>query len=609
MKRLYGVFVLAAVIIGILLNLPSLDIGASFDDYYHQAFIESHLKSSRDFPLMPRPWWDLFNYSGPGGPEEVRRGISIGKYPWWTYPKLRLAFFRPLSAVSHYFDYIAWPKSLRLMHAHNILWYIGILIVLGVYYRRITRIGWAAGLALIIYCVDEARVESVAWIASRNTLLTAFFSIVTLICYDKWRRDGWRWGAIATPVLYVITHLCSEGAWGLWAHFIAYAWFLDRATPVKRLLSLLPMFVISVVWRLIYNALGYGIYATFYYFDPINSPLRYLYELPERLLICYSELFFFYPRNSYFSGAVGGNGVDRFVFILILLIIPTTWVLVALMRSSREARYWLVSAIFMCIPLSTVFPVPRLFLFASISSCPLIADVIVLAISTFRQSIASAPYPLWRILVARFTQLLTVLLAVLWLGLHLVVAPFLVFPRIEFFRSTLQYGEAHADLIPSGPEISNKTMVIVNTPDLYPTIFSITRRKDGKPIYPDPTIVIGETTSAFFLRRESKTRLLMRLNGGLFQAPYSLFVRDLIFPMPEGYQVKQLDFVFTVEKTTKDGRPMAVRIEHPNLDSENLIWVVWNGQRFSRISLPPIGKSYGYAAVNWADYRRIHEKR
>jgi len=606
MKRLYGVFVLAAVIIGILLNLPTLDLGASFDDFYHQAFIESHLKSSPDFPLMPRPWWDLFNYSGPGGSREVRYGISIGKYPWWTEPQLRLAFFRPLSTISHYFDYIAWPKSFRLMHAHNILWYIGILIVLGVYFRRIIPIGWAAGLALIFYCVDEARVESVAWIASRNTLMTTFFSIITLICYDKWRRDGWRWGSIATPVLYVISNLCSEGALGLWAHFIAYAWFLDRATPVKRVVSLLPVFSISIVWRLVYTALGYGTYATFYYFDPINSPLRYLRDLPDRLLICYSELLYFYPRNDYFGGAVGGADVDRFIFILRLLIVPTTWVLVSMMRSSREARYWVVSALLMCIPLSTVFPVPRLFLFASISSCPLIAQAIALAVSYFKRSTDSTPRPLFRILMARFTQALTVLLAVLWLGVHLVIAPFFGFMRLDSFRTTLHYGKAHADFIPSGPEISDKTMVIINTPDLYPTIFSIARRKDGKPIYPEPTIIIAETTHAFILRRESKTRLSMHQNGGFFTNPYSLFVRDVTFPLPEGYQVKQLDFLFTVARVTEDGRPLVVRIDHPDLDSKNLIWVVWNGQKFTRISLPPVGKSYGYPAVIWAEYMRVH---
>jgi hypothetical protein len=607
MKRLYGVIVLAAVIIGILFNLPSLDIGASFDDYYHQAFIEAHLKSSRDFPSMPRKWWDLFNYCGPGGKEEVHRGVSMGKYPWWIYPELRLAFFRPLSALSHYFDYIVWPKRFSLMHAHNILWYIGILIVLGVYYRRMAPVGWVAGLALLFYCVDEARVESVGWIASRNTLMTAFFCIVTLISYDKWRRDGWRWGSIATPVLYVIAHLCSEGAWGLWAYFIAYAWFLDRTTPVRRLISLLPMFLISVVWRSVYNAFGYGTYATFYYFDPINSLMRYLGELPERLLICFGELFYFFPRNAYFGGVDAGSDYDFILFILSLLIIPTAWVFFSMMRSSREARYWLASAFLICVPLSTVYPMPRLFLVASISGCPLMAQAIAFSVGYFRRSEGSTPRPLWRIVAARFTQLLTVLLAVFWLGLHLVAAPFFAIQRSDALRSILHYGEAHADLIPSGPEISRKTMVIINTPDLYPTLFSLTRRKDGAPIYPQPSIIIGETTNAFIIRRESKTTLSIRLNKGFFQSPYSLFIRDSIFPIPNGYRVKQLDFLITVEQITEDGRPIIVRIDHPDPDATNLIWVVWNGQKFSRISLPPIGRSYGYPAVNWHEYKRVHK--
>lgn len=598
--------VLTAIVVGVGFNLPSLNIGAAFDDYYHQAFIETQLESSSDFPLMPREWWDLFNFCGPGGKAEIQLGILLGKYPWWTYPELRLAFLRPLSTLSHYLDYLLWPKDQRLMHAHNLLWYVGILIVLGLYYRRMIQTSWIAGLALLIYCLDEARVESVGWIASRNTLVTAFFFIVTLISYDKWRREGWRPGWVTTPVLFLITHLCSEAAWGLWAHFFAYALLLDRASPLKRLIGLLPMILISLGWRWLYDALGYGTYGTYYYIDPINSPMRFLNELPERLLVCFGEYFYFVPRNAYFGSPDIGNGYDTVLFILILLILPTAWVFFSMMRSNREMRYWLVSSLLICIPLCTVYPMPRLFLVASISASPLIAQTIASFTGYFKRSNAPAASLLIRVILVRFTQALVALLAVAWLALHIVAAPYFLLQRNASLRGVLHYGTAHAQLIPSGPELSGKTMVIINTPDLYPTLFSLSRRQNHSPVYPQHTIIIGETTNSFVLRRASENALLVMFNKGFFQSTYSLFLRDVIYPIPIGYRIKQLDFFITVERITPDGRPLAVKIERSSLDSSNLIWVIWNGRKFSRVTLPPVGRSYGYPAVNWQDYRDAH---
>jgi hypothetical protein len=606
MKDFYWYIVLAAVLIGAIFNFPSLYFGAGYDDYYHEAFIDAHLNSRKDYPLVPRKWWDMFNFAGPSGKQEIKTGIENGTYPWWTTDQLRLAFFRPLSTVTQYLDYILWPKNPMLMHAQNIAWYLGIIVVLALYYRRIVQTAWIAGLALVIYCFDETRAETIGWIASRNTIVTAFFSILTLLSYTKWRQDDWKPGWVITPVLFIVALASGEGAWGIWAHFLAYALFFDRASPLKRVISLSPMVLISAGWRLTYNFLGYGTYGTFYYFDPINSPMRFLKELPDRFLACLCEFFLVYPKRPFYAGINYYHHYYVFLFYAAFLLIPTGVVLIWLLKSSREIRYWTGSLLIICIPLCTVAPAPRLFIFASMSSCPLIAHVIALPIRRSYIKEALAPVKGAFGVFVRSMQYAAIILSVFWLVMHLCISPVLAFERNKYIGSFIRYGQKHASLIPSNPKLTNKTMVIINTPDLFASLFSLFRRIDGKPIYPKSTVIVGETTSSFILYRERKDTLVIRFNGGFFQSIYGLFLRDPTIPIPTGYRVKQLGFLITVIRLTPDGRPLDVSLTRPSLDSPDIVWVVWNGQKYAPIEIPRVGKAVEYRAIDWSEYQMAH---
>src|SRR6185369_9626084 len=63
----------------------------------------------------------------------------------------------------------------------------------------------------------------------------------------------------------------------------AYALLLDRSSQKERIWSLMPYLGITVVWRVMYRALGYRVLHSGLYFDPLHEPRSFLFALIERV--------------------------------------------------------------------------------------------------------------------------------------------------------------------------------------------------------------------------------------------------------------------------------------------------------------------------------------
>ena len=184
--------------------------------------------------------------------------MDLGAIPWWTLEGVRVAFFRPLSTLTHWLDYRLWPNSDGLMHAHSILWYGGLCALVVVFYRRFWGRTPTAGLAALLFAGSVGHLSGVASIAGRNVLIVAVFGLLTLMLHDWWRRDGRRAGALLAPFSLLLALLSAEAGVAVLAYLAAYAVFLDRATWPRRLATLVPYGVVVVMWRLVYQHLGYG---------------------------------------------------------------------------------------------------------------------------------------------------------------------------------------------------------------------------------------------------------------------------------------------------------------------------------------------------------------
>ena len=48
--------------------------------------------------------------------------VDLGAMPWWVHPEIKISFFRPLTGLTHWFDYEFYPETPFLMHLQNLIW-------------------------------------------------------------------------------------------------------------------------------------------------------------------------------------------------------------------------------------------------------------------------------------------------------------------------------------------------------------------------------------------------------------------------------------------------------------------------------------------------------
>ena len=166
-----------AVLLAIALTLPSLASGLAVDDHIQRVAAVGHPSVA----ATPRPAWDLFSFMR-GDPSEKHDILDRIGGAWMVPDEFQIAFLRPLSSLTHALDYRWWPDRAWVMHLQNVFWYGGLVYLVGILYRRVLGLGPTAGLALLLYAVDDAHAVTVGWIANRNALVAATFAVLLSRC-------------------------------------------------------------------------------------------------------------------------------------------------------------------------------------------------------------------------------------------------------------------------------------------------------------------------------------------------------------------------------------------------------------------------------------------
>src|SRR5262245_23548655 len=151
---------MAAGLLSVVLALPSLRAGWILDDFFHRAVL---LERSQFRDLLGAPS-EMFRFFR-GDPERTGRLMDLGHYPWWTYPGVKAEFLQALTVLTHRLDYALWPDSAMLMHAHSLFWLGLVVAATACFYRRMFGATWVAGVAALVYAVDDGRGATVGFIA------------------------------------------------------------------------------------------------------------------------------------------------------------------------------------------------------------------------------------------------------------------------------------------------------------------------------------------------------------------------------------------------------------------------------------------------------------
>jgi hypothetical protein len=567
---------LIPALLAVLLTLPSLRVGLVADDYYHRAaFIPSRVLGG----LVPQPL-DMFRFFD-GDPARVQRGLDVGFLPWWTYPKVRAAFWRPLTVLTHWLDYQLWPNWPVLMHLQSVLWYGVLAAAVGFLYRRLLPTAWVALLAAVLYAVDDAHGMPVGFLANRNALLSTLCGVLALCAHDAWRRGQSRRAGCVAPLLLALALLAKEEGLATCAYLAAYAAFLDRGTWRQRMLTLLPCLAVVVIWRATWNYLGYGTADIGLYVDPLREPWSYARAVIERVPYLLLGQWALPPAEIYLLGSLVGTGVLTGVWwagwaVAILLGVLLT----PLLRRDPVARFWAGGMILALLPVCATFPADRLLFFVGLGAMGLLAQWFGTVWEQDRESPGHARRH-WIIGVT----------AVALVFLHLVVAP-VALP----FRAAYPAGPPFTDQFylraPLDASVEQQTAVLVNPPSMFHAVYAPGEREArGEPI-PNRIRTLSSGWQAVRLYRPDAQSLLVSPANGYIAETFEHLFRDQRHPFSPGQQIALAGIVVEVTRVVDGWRPAEAlfRFAVP-LEDESLRWLAWHDGEFRPFTPPAIGET------------------
>ncbi|MHC4518831.1 MAG: hypothetical protein ACYTAS_09610, partial [Planctomycetota bacterium] len=413
-------FPLAVMVLAIVLVLPSLKAGLLFDDYHHKLLFSGSDSPARllDSPL------DLFCFFD-ADPERAQQLMDTGLFPWWATRNAKAAFWRPISSLTHWLDYTLWPNTAALMHAQSILWY-GLLALAAVFlYRRLAPAASIAAVAALFFAFDDAHGTPVGFLSNRNALIAATFGVLTLIAHDRYRRDRSKPALLRAIACLAAALLSAEAGLATAAYLAAYVLFIDRASWRNKLFSLAPYLVVIVVWRLLWNHLGYGVENLGVYIDPLREPSRYVAALKDRAPVLLLAQLLAPPSDV--TMLLGPSGTKLLWLAALAFLAFFALLLIPLLRQDRVARFWALGMLLSLLPICATFPSDRLLMFTSIGAMGLVAQFLAATFGSGEQRLRRRP-----------RRIGAALLASLFILVHAVIAP-----PVLILRSAQPMGAKH----------------------------------------------------------------------------------------------------------------------------------------------------------------------
>lgn len=133
-------------------------------------------------------WHDFIDFDDPSFVTlnaNIQAGLSIESLRW-ALGSGYMANWMPLTWMSHMLDIQLFGLNPAGHHFVNILFHTASSGLLFLFLRRATGDPWQSAAVALLFALHPLRVESVAWVAERKDVLSAFFGMLTLHAYGRY---------------------------------------------------------------------------------------------------------------------------------------------------------------------------------------------------------------------------------------------------------------------------------------------------------------------------------------------------------------------------------------------------------------------------------------
>lgn len=563
---------LYAAVLAAVLTSPSLFAGLATEDW-----IQRDLIHRGEFPLPARV--NLFGRDREWTPAEIeKRDVDYqvyGWFPWLADPHFDASFWRPIASLTHHLDYRLWPEQAWLMHAESIAWYAALVLAVAAFHRRLVAPRWVAGLATVLYAVDDAHGHPVGWLMNRNGVMAALFAFCALVAYDRQRRDGWRLGAPVTAACFAIALCTAEFALCAAGYFAAHVLFVDEAPWRKRLFAACSWGLVLVGWAVVYRWLGHATQGSALYIDPWHDPFSYAFEVAERATMLSMGLFGAPFADGWLRATPYGQGL--LVFWAAAFLSLTVYVMWPLLRTDRRARFFAAGLLLSLPPACATFPEDRLLLVAGVGAFPLIGLLV-------REVLAGAATVAGRRRAAEA-------LAAAFVGVHALAAPVLLpFRSLQMFRYDREIAAAGESAFSHVAKTPEDSLIVVNGHNYYFVgMTALTRLSRGQQTI-HRMVPLAGTLDDVKLRRIDPFRIEVTPQDGFYSRAFNRIFRGRGDPFERGATVDLRGVTVRVTEVSQWGEPLRAvfDFEQP-LEDRRYTWIAWKNGRYEAFAPPPIG--------------------
>ena len=562
----------ALAILAPVLLLPAFGAGWQLDDFFHRSRI---LGYGDAHPLQLFVPYD-------GSPEHNVRQMEAGTLPWWASPNLHLAFLRYTSTLTMLLDYQLWPNHPEWMHLHSLLWLSATVVAVTLLYRRVLGATWVAGLAAVLYAVDDAHALPTTYLANRNALIATCLGVLSIVGFVRWRQDAWRWGGWLSALLLALALSGGEMALATAGYLLSYALILDRGTVRQRLACLLPHAVVLCGWAVIYRVGDFGSHGSGFYLDPVGDPMSFAAGFLDRAPILLLGQWTPIPAGLGIALTPGTHEAFVLRVVSLAVVAVLAGLLVPVMARDRVARFWGLGVLLALLPIAAVGPEDRLLFFVGVGSMGLLAQLMQLAFA------AEAAVP-----VARAWRVPARVGAMLLLVCHLVVAPVLGLAWVRYQAKVSAAMLGAIASVPSDPQIARQDLIVVNPPDhIYVvTAIPVVKELEHVPV-PRRIRALSAGTSGLQITRVGPRALRVAFPNGLFQTVFSRYLHGTDESFHVGQRVELSGFAAEVQHLNAHGDPDEVLYEFAvPLEDPALRWVRWQDGVYVPWRPPALGQT------------------
>ena len=134
--------------------------------------------------------YDFVNYDDPRYVYQNTRitdGINLANIAW-AFSHIHSENWHPLTTITHMLDCQLHGVKPGWHHFTNVLLHSLAVVLLFVALHSMTNALWRCAFVSALFAVHPLHVESVAWIAERKDVLSAFFFMLTLLAYSHYAR-------------------------------------------------------------------------------------------------------------------------------------------------------------------------------------------------------------------------------------------------------------------------------------------------------------------------------------------------------------------------------------------------------------------------------------